>query len=115
MENYRESCKPHFNNNITRDDEEHLGLQNVINAHATMRIGITKTRQETAAATSDMVKNNLLVENHGLAPINGMRRDHKPMDEDNVGPPVIPVCGGNAAYNSKFSPLTSMVITNIHK
>jgi len=76
---------------------------------------ILKMGEETSASAPERVKNNMLVENHGLAPLYGLRKDHKPIDDDNVGPPVRPVCGGNAAYNSKFSHLISMVIKNIHK
>ena len=115
MENYREACKPHFTNDATIDEDEHLRLQKEMNAHSTMWTRILRTGEEAGGSAPDRVKNNLLVENHGLAPLYGLRKDHKPTDDENVGPPVRPVCGGNAGYNSKFSHLISMVIKNMHK
>ena len=51
-----------------------------------------------------------MVENHGLAPLYTLRKDHKPCQDEVKGPKTRPVCGGASAYNRKFSHLISMII-----
>ena len=51
-----------------------------------------------------------MVENHGLAPLYTLRKDHKPCQDEVKGPKTRPVCGGASAYNRKFSHLISMMI-----
>ena len=82
MENYKEVCKPHFINDITINEDEHLKLQKEINAHATMWTRILKMGEEVSESAPERVKNNMLVENHGLASLYGLRKDHKTVDND---------------------------------
>ena len=57
----------------------------------------------------------MLVENHGIAPLYTLRKDHKASEDEERGPPVRPVCGAKAAYNSKLSYLISSLLKHLWK
>ena len=88
IDNYREACKVHTEKDETTNEDEHLKCQKEINAHATMWTRILKAGEEEASTAADRIKNNMLVDNHGLAPIYTVRKDHKAYADETIGPPV---------------------------
>ena len=56
----------------------------------------------------------MTVKNHGTAPMYTTRKDHKAFEDQEKGPPVRPICGANAGYNSKLSHLISTLIKPLH-
>ena len=44
-----------------------------------------------------------------------MRKDHKNVNDHNVGPPVRPVCGAVTAYNRKLSHLIRFILAEVWK
>ena len=108
-ENYIAATLPHIVGDELVDEKEHETLQKEINAHTTMWLRISKagerTGNETDKGSFNRIKNSLKVSNHGYAPLYTLRKDHKVIEDPDIGPPTRPVCGGNEAYNSKLSHL----------
>ena len=99
----------------TIDETEHTNCQKIINGHASAWTRILRAGVETGDESENRVRNNMMIENHGLAPLYTLRKDHKKYQDQITGPPVRPVCGGNAAYNKKFSHLISTILKNVWK
>ena len=45
-------------------------------------------------------------------PMYGLRKDHKPHDDKEIGPPVRPVCGASDSPNSRLSNFLSRIIND---
>lgn len=61
------------------------------------------------------IKNNMIVTDCTLAPLYTLRKDRKATLNQNVGPPVRPVCGAISAYNRNLSYLMSTILTEVWK
>ena len=113
-ENYIEASKPHYEKDITIDEETHEKAQKEANGHSIMWSRILKAG-EGIKNGEQRIKTNLLVENNGLASQYTLRKDHKTCNDPKKGPPVRPVCGATNAYNNKLSHLLSMIIKPMNK
>ena len=116
-ENYIRASEPHLRNDITITEEEHVRCQKEMNAHAIMWTHILKAGANAGDRAESRIKGNMTIAagDHGLAPLYTLRKDHKVCEDKETGPPVRPVCGGNAAYNSKFSHLISSILKHVWK
>lgn len=61
------------------------------------------------------IKSNMLVNDCTLAPLYALRKDHKNVSDQNIGPPVRLVCGAVSAYNRKLSHLISFILAEVWK
>ena len=61
----------------------------------------------------ERIKRNMLTHDSAVAPLYVLRKDHKPCEDEQVGPPTRPVCGANVAYNRRLSHILSMIIKPI--
>ena len=52
--------------------------------------------------------------NNPPAPLNVLRKDHKSYDDEVIGPPGRPVCGGDVSYNKRLSHLISMLLKDVY-
>ena len=114
-DNYKEACRAHTLADQQIEDKEYEKLQNEINAHAktwTRILNAGKNVSKSGAAES-RIRNSMNVTNHGSAPLYGLRKDHKENFDEEKGPPVRPVCGGDKAYNKKLSHLISMLLREV--
>ena len=111
--NYREACEEHIKEDVNINEKEHMKAQSQINAHSIMWTNITKAGE--GCRSKERVKNNLLVENSGLAPVYALRKDHKVCNDQEKGPPTRPVCGASSGYNNKLSNFISTIIRPIWK
>ena len=50
--------------------------------------------------------------NSPTPPLYGLRKDHKPTEDEVSGPPVRPVCGANQASNTTLSHFLSKVVND---
>ena len=62
----------------------------------------------------DRIRSNMLSKNNPAAPLSVLRKDHKPCESEEVGPPGRPVCGGDVSYNRKLSHLISLMLTDLY-
>ena len=74
------------NGDVDVTEEEYNKLQQVINAHAVswvrmLNAGIGNNEQTR-------VKNNMIGTDSPIAPLYGLRKDHKPCQDDTEGPPL---------------------------
>ena len=110
---------------IEKDEDitetEHLKAQKEANAHSTFWCEILGISNNTGKSEEQMernhqrAKNNLLVEGNELPPVYGLRKDHKPVNNEEKGPPLRPVCSATNAYNSKIAHLVNSFLVNIWK
>ena len=61
------------------------------------------------------IKSNMLANDCSLAPLYTLRKDHKTTFDQNVGPPVRPVCGAISPYSRNISHLMSVILTEVWK
>ena len=113
-ENYKEACKPHLQGSLVTVEECNR-IEEVLNAHS-----VSWTRILAIGSTvyqSERVRNGMTSHYSPTPPIYGLRKDHKVLQEDRIveGPPVRPVCGVNAAANSKLSYLLSTILSELWK
>ena len=112
-ENYIDATMPHIIGDEIVDEAAHLRAQKEANAHTVMWTRMLKAGENSSTkASSGMqrVKDNMQVHNHGYAPLYSLRKDHKEVGNVTQGPPTRPVCGGSAAYNSKFSHFLGLIL-----
>ena len=116
-ENYSRASEPHIMNDTTITEEEHVKCQKEINAHAIMWTRILRAGEKAGERAESRIKGNMTVAtgSHGLAPLYTLRKDHKVYEDKEIGPPVRPVCGASAAFNSKFSHLISSLLKHVWK
>ena len=57
---------------------------------------------------------NMKSHNNPPAPLSILRKDHKPYESEEVGPPGRPVCGGDVSYNKRLSHLISIILTEVY-
>ena len=93
VENYRKACEEHLTEEKVEqiDDEEHESAEREMNLQAaalTYMMGLDEEKGD------DRLLNILRAEHVIVPPFYGMRKDHKPVEEDRreEGPKVRPVC-----------------------
>ena len=52
--------------------------------------------------------------NNPAAPLSILRKDHKAYEDEFIGPPGRPVCGGDVSYKKRLSHLISILLTDVH-
>ena len=112
-QNYIRATEAHTTEDAIIDSSTHERNQKEVNAHSTMWVRIMKAGELTSTNSvkgADRVRNSMKVLNHGYAPLYTLRKDHKNVDDQNIGPPTRPVCGGSAAYNHRFSYFLGMLL-----
>ena len=83
-----------------------------INAHTGM--WLLMLRAGTEVNDVDRVKQSMTSHNNIPAPLSILRKDHKPSENDVIGPPGRPVCGGDVSYNKRLSNLISTILTDVY-
>jgi len=61
------------------------------------------------------IKSDMIGTDNPIPPLYGLRKDHKPCQDDTEGPPVRPVCGAAASYGNRLSHIISMILTELCK
>ena len=113
VSNYKAACQPHTVNDEVITEEEHLKLQEQANAHSVFWTRMLQAGTETAESANSRIKRNMLTHDSAVAPLYVLRKDHKPCDDETLGPPTRPVCGASVAYNRRLAHLLSMLIKPI--
>ena len=113
IENYRTLGATHTTQDEIVTMEEVKKYEKEINAHSEMWTRILKAGTNTG--NYDRIRNSMKSRNNPPAPLSIMRKDHKPYNNEIIGPPGRPVCGGDVSYNKRLSHLISTLITDIYK
>ena len=115
MDNYRVACQPHVENDLTVTENLNRRLQTEANAHSVLWVRLLSAGEIVGGQAR--IKSNMLVSDYTLAPlpVYTLRKDHETTADQNIGPPVRPVCGAVSAYNRSLSHLMSMILTEVWK
>ena len=113
IENYRTLGATHTTQDEIVTMEDVKKYEKEINAHSEMWTRILKAGTNTG--NYDRIKNSLKSRNNPPAPLSIMRKDHKPYNNEIIGPPGRPVCGGDVSYNKRLSHLISTLLTDVYK
>ena len=111
IDNYRQACQIHIENDRIINNTEKGKLEAVMNAH-----GVMWTRFLNAGKNNNQeerIRKNMLNENCEVSPLYTLRKDHKFYEDEVVGPPTRPICGAESCYNGKMSYLLSTILTPI--
>ena len=113
LDNYRDACRIHVENDPTVTQDFHEKAQKMADAHSTLWTRILRAGEGVEGQAR--IKSNVLVQDSTQAPIYALRKDHKSGICPVRGPPVRPVCGAVAAYNTKLSHLMSLILNEVWK
>ena len=113
VDNYRVACQPHVENDLTIKKGLHERVQREANAHSVLWVRLLSAGEIIGGQTR--IKSNMLVSDCTLAPLYTLRKDHKTTADQNIGPPVRPVCRAVSAYKRNLSYLMSMILTEVWK
>ena len=78
-----------------------------------MLIRIFSMRVKTGS--HDRIRASMKSRKNPAAPLSILRKDHKPADDEEIGPPGRPVCGGDVSYNKRLSHLISTILADVYK
>lgn len=88
VDNYKSTCEKHTNGDVDVTEEEYTKLQQVINAHAVSWVRMLSAG--TGNNEQTRIKNNMIGTDSPIPPLYGLRKDHKPCQDDTEGPPLDP-------------------------
>ncbi len=111
-DNYKEACKPHLQNDEPVTLKHHDQIEKQLCAHAVMWSRMLDSG--AAINQTTRIKNNMISKTSHIAPLYGIRKDHKP-STDIKGPPVRPVCGANDSLNMKLSHVLTTLLDPVWK
>ena len=113
MGNYRTLGETHVVGDEVIDGETKVRFEKEINAHAEMWTRILNAGTKTS--NHDRIRSSMKSRNNPPAPLSVLRKDHKRYDDEVIGPPGRPVCGGDVSYNRRLSHLISMLLSDVYK
>ncbi len=111
-DNYKLLASTHMENDEVVTQETKALYEKQINAHTGM--WLLMLRAGTEVNDVDRVKQSMTSHNNIPAPLSILRKDHKPSENDVIGPPGRPVCGGDVSYNKRLSNLISTILTDVY-
>ena len=109
MENYEIQGRTHVTEDEVVDDETKARFEKEINGHAEMWTRIMSAGKNTR--NHDRIRSSMKSRNNPPAPLSALRKDHKTYEDEVIGPPGRPVCGGDVSYNKRLSHLVSLMYT----
>ena len=112
IDNYKTLGNTHVMNDELVETEMVKQFEKEINAHTGMWLRILGAGTKTG--NSDRIKGSMKSKNNPPAPLAILRKDHKQSENDFIGPPGRPVCGGDVSYNKRLSHLMSMMLRDVY-
>ena len=92
LENYKESGTPHIREDPVITMKEHRDMECTINAHANAWVRMINAGYNQN--DTDRIRRNVYISDSHPPPLYTTRKDHKEYNDEVVGPPTRPVCGG---------------------
>ena len=93
--NYVSIMEKHLEGAQEVSAEDHNQIEIVLNAYMKSWFLILQGNSR--------LRNNFISTNNDVAPLYGLCKDHKPMDNEVLGPPTRPVCGAVTSCNYRIS------------
>ena len=112
MDNYKTLGETHVTQDEVVNGETKARFEKEINAHAEMWTRILNAGKNTN--NHDRIRGSMKSRNNPPAPLSITRKDHKRYDDEIIGPPGRPVCGGDVSYNKRLSHLISTLLTDVY-
>ena len=108
--NYEEAVMKHTERDTEVDEKRVKQIENKVNQHMRQfnkmfNVGATSHHESRVTGATQST-------NTPAPPLYGLRKDHKAAEDENIGPPVRPVCGANQAPNSRFSHFLSRIVND---
>ena len=88
-------------------------MQAEANAHSVMWVRLLNAGEVNGGQAR--IKSKMLLNDCTLASLYTLRKDHKTILDQNLCPPVRPVCGAISSYNRNLSHLMSVILTEVWK
>ena len=110
-DNYIKAMESHVGKDIRTSSSDVVTNEKIINAHATF----WTTMLQIAKDSGDQrrVKSSMTSHNSACSKGYGFRKDHKPYQDDVIGPPVRPMSDASDAYNHRLAYLICMFLEEV--
>ena len=95
--------------------EIHEKVQEKGNAHSAFWVRILRVGDKIGEKTTTRITSNMVVQDCTLAPLYGLRKDHKSGVDTHNEPPIRPVCGAVVAYSRKLTHIISYILNEVWK
>lgn len=105
VSNYIESMATHHEDMAASSLSEYQNIETNLNAHITAWGNVFNINKRA--------KNSFVATNNIVAPLYGLRKDHKRFDDATKGPPLRPVCGAVVNNNMRISYFLSSILRPI--
>ena len=112
IENYKRLGETHVVGDEVVNMETKNRYDKEIDAHAEMWTRILNAGVNTG--NHDRIRGSMKTRNNPPAPLSVLRKDHKRYEDEVIGPPGRPVCGGDVSYNKRLSHLISMLLSDVY-
>ena len=111
QENYAEAAKPHIENDVVVTKKEYEDVEKLVNAHSVFWTRMLRAGEKTG--DQERYKRSMKTENSKTSTLYVFRKDHKPCDDNEKGPPVRPLCDVSDSYGHKLSYLISNILKEV--
>ena len=112
MDNYKVLGEVHTAHDEIVTPDIKKGFEKEINAHTEGWIRMLGAGTKTG--NYDRIRSSMRSRNNPAAPLSILRKDHKAYEDEFIGPPGRPVCGGDVSYNKRLSHLISILLTDVY-
>ena len=110
-DNYNKAVSKHTSKDIEIENQDgEKKVEILMNHH--MRQFNKMFKVGSSHGHEDRVAGATMTTNTPAPPMYGLRKDHKPHNDKEVGPPVRPVCGASDSPNSRLSNFLSRIIND---
>ena len=112
IDNYKTLGETHVVEDEIITMETKARFEKEINAHAEVWPRILNAGTKTM--NHDRIRGSLKSRNNPPAPLSVLRKDHKRYNDEHLGPPGRPVCGGDISCNKRLSHLISILLSDVY-
>ena len=109
IDNYKLACQPHIRGDEAIPMKQYDCIEQHLSAHSVMWSRML--RMGTSLGHAERFKDNMISKYSPIAPMYGLRKDHKDLSE----PPMRPVCGASSSNNRKLSFTLSTILSALWK
>ena len=110
-ENYTEAAKPHFEKDTIVTKKEYEDTEKLINAHSVFWTRMLRAGEKTG--DQERYKRSMKTENSKSSTLYVFRKDHKPCEDNDKGPPVRLLCDVSDSYGHKLSYFLSNILKEV--
>ena len=110
-ENYIEAARPHIEKDTIITEKEYEDIEKLVNAHSAFWVNMLKVGEKSG--DTERYKSSMKTENSKASTLYMYRKDHKPHEDREKGPPVRPLCDVSDSYGHKLSYFVSNILKEV--